>query len=277
MSETLLNATELDVANYIIKRAHELHKNVENLKLNAIMAFLEGYSQAKYGKSMCQYDQYFKYGTMYTVILPTVYEVFRDYGASPISDYYQNIELKSTFKVDTPMLHFENTDSNIDFAREIDYALCYQLLVPDIFMPSLKKIDLKSSTSVISKMPNITAAILKAIFIKFHATVEKTGKYLMKQYADPVNNGFPTEIVTADGGHDLIVKVNQLAGDKKPMREMLIKIVKQAYKLGKENHSYRFGEDDEDSFQAIFYSKDGRRAVRFSVSYSHAILLERKF
>lgn len=30
--------------------------------------------------------------------------------------------------------------------------------------------------------------------------------------------------------------------------EKLIEIVKQAYKLGKENHSYRFGEDDEDSF-----------------------------
>ena len=57
------------VANYIIKRANELHKNVENLKLNAIMAFLEGYLQAKYGKPMCQYNQYFKYGTMYTVIL----------------------------------------------------------------------------------------------------------------------------------------------------------------------------------------------------------------
>lgn len=249
MSETLFNATELAVANYIIKRAHELHKNVENLKLNAIMAFLEGYSQAKYGKPMCQYNQYFKYGTMYTVILPTVYDVFRDYGASPISDYYQNIELKSAFiKVDTPMLHFEGTDSNIDFAREIDYALCYQLLVPDIFMPSLKKINLKSSASLISKMPNITAAILKAIFIKFHATVEETGKRLMEQYTDPANNGFPTEIATADGGHDLIVKVNQLAGNKKSMREMLIEIVKQAYKLGKENHSYRFGEDDEDSF-----------------------------
>lgn len=248
MSETLFNATELDVANYIIKRAHGLHKNVENLKLNAIMAFLEGYSQAKYGKSMCQYHQYFKYGTMYTVILPTVYDVFRDYGASPISDYYQNLELKPAFKVDTPMLHFEGADSDADFAREVDYALCYQLLVPDIFMPSLKKINLKSSTSVISKMPNITATILKAIFIKFHVAVDETGKRLIEQYADPANNGFPTEIVTADGGHDLIVKVNQLAGDKKLMREKLIEIIKQAYKLGKENHSYRFGEDDEDSF-----------------------------
>lgn len=261
MTDALINKDEIAIANFVIQTAKKIHIEVGNLELNSIMAVLEGWSFSEYGKTLCNYDVYFKYGTMHQILLPSVYDKFRRYGSEPITYPYQDIlALTPEIKVNTPTVTKKDFDwvdntGSLDvnghdvelgnstnmfdrFNTHVQWCLFYHRLTGEVIMPMLKNFNLKSDSSYLDQMPTISQNTLAYIYDHNWGMIKETGLKLAQSYKSNVQSGFPPEIINDSDGQDLIESFRKYystvndtpTGD---VYRKLITLFNQAYQLGK--------------------------------------------
>lgn len=242
MPKVLINKDSVAIANFIIQTAKKIHIEVGNLELNSIMAVLEGWSLSEYGKSLCNYDIYFKYGTMHQILLPEVYDTFRRYGSEPITYPHEDIlTLAPEIKVNTPTVtkkDFETAKMFDKFNIHVQWCLFYHRLTGEVIMPVLKKFNLKSDSIYLDQMSTISQNTLKYIYDHNWSMIEETGLKLGQEYKSAVQSGFPPEIINDSDGQDLIGSFKQYYAtvDDTPTSDIygkLITLFNQAYQLGK--------------------------------------------
>lgn len=242
MKEVLIDTTETAVANYIINRSLDFHIDLTNLELGSIMAVLEGKSLSEHNKSLCHYNNYFKYGTMYQIILPDIYAKFRDCGSEPITFPYEHvISIKPEIKTFIPSIKYQNADGKIlnEFFNNVLWCLFYHRITGEVVMPTLKKAGLKADSSYIDEMPHIEENALIYMYEHNWSMIQDAGMRLMQIYLSDVHSGFPPEIINDSDGQDLIESFRKYyatvddtpAGDS---YSKLIALLNKSYNLGKD-------------------------------------------
>lgn len=256
MQEVLINTTETAVANYIINRALDFHIDLTNLELGSIMAVLEGKSLSEHNKSLCHYDTYFKYGTMYQIILPNIYAKFRDCGSEPITFPYEHIiSIKPEIKSSIPSIKYKDADEKIlnEFFNNVLWCLFYHRITGEVVMPTLKKAGLKADSSYIDEMPHVKENTLVYMYEHNWSMIQETGSKLAQSYKSDVQSGFPPEIINESDGQDLIESFRQYYStvDDTPTGTVygkFITLFNQAYQLGKHKKDLsdlKFSNEDE--------------------------------
>lgn len=89
------------VANYVIKRSNELDYDINNLKLQKILYFLQAEYLSEYGKRLFdEYMEKWKYGP----VTPSVYHEYKIFGAKDIQESDIKVIVRLPREDETPNL-----------------------------------------------------------------------------------------------------------------------------------------------------------------------------
>lgn len=252
MIDTLINATDVAVVNYIIEKAQAWNVKIDNFELNADFAMLEGWSLYKYGKHLCDYGDtglYFEAGDLWkykdaSILEVNVASTFAGYNCNPITEphveyrkhgldlipYIQRISKKEQSKDHFP-----------EFRNQVIHLLFYCHVADHIFIPMIKKLQTdRSMNDIDSEIESVIrnaykdnykkiVAYSKELELQFSRAVDGT-TFEPEQFQEIFNN---------ETGQEIATEMNDILEAKDSSNEFkyikMLDMVKMAYNLGKHN------------------------------------------
>lgn len=124
----------MDLADYVIIKANELNKPVQNLKLQKVMYFLNAdYMLNNNGKSLIEDEKFERWD--YGPTIRSVYYEYSSYGSSEINIPFQHIKLESgeDNKLDIKLYNLDVTKINQSVRNFIDENIGKLLKFKDPF------------------------------------------------------------------------------------------------------------------------------------------------
>lgn len=251
----LIDKSDQAVSNYIIDQATDHHLYLNNYELNAILLFLEGWSQITYNKYLCRYGSYFKFGK-YGCVLPSTFNLLsKRYGSGSITGkiaYYSftNKKLKQyipTVKYVNVIGSF-NLDQNqavdgkgifTDFTNRVLYLLFYQHVNSSIVLPELKNQNKTAYYATVSlpDLKSVDKDFIKDIYHKYWSKIEDAGIKSVREYRSSIDDRFPIELYSTKDGKEiyeqfsnLILKSGTISDTDK---NNLIELIRKVYDIGK--------------------------------------------
>lgn len=252
MNETLIKATDIAVANYILEQAEKWNVKLDNFELSADLAMLEGWSLDKYGKHLCDYGNtglYFEAGDLWKYKDTSILEVnvaatFAGYNCNQITEPYveyrkHGLELKPYIqrisKKEQSKEHFP------EFRNQVIHLLFYRHVADHIFIPMIKQLKVDHSTQDID---SDIESVIKDVYKNNYKKIVAYSKQLELQFSKVTDGttfdpGQFQEVFNNETGQEIATEMNDILVTKNPSSQFkyikMLDIVKMAYNLGKHN------------------------------------------
>lgn len=252
MTETLIKATDIAVANYILDQAKNWNVKLDNFELSADFAMLEGWSLDKYNKHLCNYgntDLYFEAGDLWkyrdTSILETnVAATFAGYNCNPITEPYVEYR-KHGLELKPYIQHISKKEQLKDhfpeFKNQVIHLLFYRHVADHIFIPMIKQLKVDHSTQDIDSE---IESVIRDAYKDNYKKIVAYSKQLELQFSR-VTDGTTfdpeqfQEVFNNETGQEIATEINDILEAKESSNKFkyikMLDIVKMAYNLGKHN------------------------------------------
>lgn len=250
----LIDGSDQAVSNFIIRQATDHHLYLSNYELNAILLFLEGWSQIEYNKYLCRYGSYFKFGE-YGCILPSTFNLFsKRYGSGSITGkiaYYSFTNKK--LKQYIPSIKYVNVigsfnlnqnqavngqDIFTDFKNRVLYLLFYQHVNSQSVLPEIKnqKKTAYYSTVSLPDLETVDKDFIKDIYRKYWSKIEDTGIKAVREYRGSIDNDFPIDLYNTKDGKQIYEQLNDLIDQSEKMndkdKKSLVELIRKVFEIG---------------------------------------------